>query len=591
MVSITTIADGIVYGCDTETYSIPTLDVYGLKSIQVYSNLDSHYFTASNYMTDDESIRYEICSKFFGWLETLSGKITLAFFNLDFDFSQMVKWLVTQSGYEYSEEDSNRWKKERSWSLLESEKIYKVTLNIHRGLTVVMVDIANFLTSTTLDKASREWVGEHKVPIAVKVFPKWQPSPIERKYAMKDAELTYKLFRSLQKNEVVEGLRYVTIAGRTIGHFKEYLKKTYGCSFNQFCYLTDDKELVRQYNLEWETVLRPSNRGGCCMAFHKGLFHNCIHIDATSHYPSRMSEDYIPMGNVLYEPPEGRYTTIVYPSGYLKLKEGKLPYIQWNSKGKCILYSWLKEYDAGEYVEDCCLNGSHAFWSDEWEIIKECYDFYDVTITKTVYVRMTENVQLKSYIRMLFEGKKNNVGTKRYYYKILMNSLYGKFLSRPDGKKITYEHGERETVEENDRSMFYLPLGSWIAMRGRVILFQLMLKLDPSHVLYCDTDSIIYNGPVDPTTDIGKELGQWTKEAQGIDVWIVGPKTYQEVRDGKTITKCAGLNDDVRAEIGFTELRENDMYLVKRAVRDKESWAKNVKIQPYVINTRASILR
>lgn len=582
-----------IFGVDTETYSIPKINVYGLKSIQVANESESHYFTADDYTLDDETIRYNICAKFFRWLETLDGKITLAFFNLDFDFSQMVKWLVKESGYTYSEQDKEKWKKPRSWSVLESDiNIYKVSINIRRGLTIIMMDISNFLTSTSLDRACKEWLGKSKVQIASKCFPKWHPSPIEKRYAMMDATLTYALYRCLEDNNVIEGNRFVTIAGRTIGHFKDYLKKKYGCSFNEFCYLTKDKELVEKYNLEWESLLRQSNRGGCCMALHKGEFHHATHIDAVSHYPSRMSEPYIPFGNALYEKPvDHEYTSIVYPSGYLKLKDGKLPYIQWNSNGQCLAYHWLTDYDAGDYIKDCCLNGTHGFWADEWEIIKECYDFYDVTIDKEIYILMTENVQLKSYIKMLFEGKRNNVGTKRYYYKILMNSLYGKFLSRPDGKKVTYRNGIRELLHEDGRAMFYLPLGSWIAMRGRVILFQLMLSLDPADVLYCDTDSIVYKGDKDPKVSFGKELGQWEKEATDIDVYIVGAKTYQEIRDGRLITKCAGINGDIRQSIPFGELKEGDEYTVRRAIRDKDSWAKNVKEISFKINTRAGILR
>lgn len=582
-----------VYGCDSETYSIPKLGVYGLKSIQVANDSDAQFFTADDYTADDETIRYNICAKFFRWLENLDdGKITLAFFNLDFDFSQIVKWLVKESGYSYSEDDKERWKKPRSWSLLESDTaIYKVSINVRRGLTIIFMDIANFLTSTTLDRAGSEWVNERKIPIKSKCFPKWKPSPIEKRYAMKDALLTYHLYKSLESNNVIEGNRFVTIAGRTIGHFKDYLKKEYCCSFGEFCYLTKDKELIEQYNREWESLLRESNRGGCCMALHKGTFEHCYHADATSHYPTQMISPYIPFGRALYEKPtDHEYTSILYPSGFLKLKEGKLPYIQWNSEGQCIAYHWLNDYKSGEYVKDCCLNGSHAFWADEWEIIKECYDLIDVEISKEVYILMTENVQLASYIRMLFKGKKENKGTKRYYYKILMNSLYGKFLSRPDGKRVTYKNGIREYIKEENRTMFYLPLGSWIAMRGRVVLFKLMLSLNPDDVLYCDTDSIIYKGDKQPLFSVGKELGQWEIEASDIPVHIVGPKTYQEIRDGKTITKCAGINEEIREKILFGELKEGDEYTVKRAIRDKDSWAKNVKTVSFKINTRAGIL-
>lgn len=76
---------------------------------------------------------------------------------------------------------------------------------------------------------------------------------------------------------------------------------------------------------------------------------------------------------------------------------------------------------------------------------------------------LRENVVLKSYVNMLYEGKKNNKGAKRLYYKYLLNALYGKFLTRPDGITIDYfeEMGEWKRVKlASEKSTYYLPLGN-----------------------------------------------------------------------------------------------------------------------------------
>lgn len=86
---------------------------------------------------------------------------------------------------------------------------------------------------------------------------------------------------------------------------------------------------------------------------------------------------------------------------------------------------------------------------------------------------MSENVVLNPYVEELYKGKQENTGSKKLYFKYLLNALYGKFLTRPDGKGINYicVNGEWKRVKvETLKKVYYLPLGSWIAMMGRVTL-------------------------------------------------------------------------------------------------------------------------
>lgn len=599
MVSIVSmVVDGPdVYGVDTETYN--DKGHMGLKSIQCWAHSGSVYLTSDDFTQSDDEIRAEICSKFFSWLSELQSDTVLAFFNLDFDFSQIVKNLVQNSPWEYVEKPQKNNPRKGTFSILESDSnIYRCDIKLETGYKITVIDIANFLTATTLNRACMEWLGESKIELPTKIFPKRHATEKEIEYAMKDAELTCKLYHKLNESSVIENVNYVTIAGRTMGHFKDFLKSNFSMTFEEFCYGTKDKRYAELSNYEWEEYLRESLRGGVCMAVHKGLFRRCKHVDACSMYPTQMVKAKIPFGPVLHEIPQDRdYTAIHFPTCFLTLKKGKIPYIQWNSNAQCQQYQYKKLYKAGEYVSDCYLDGSHAFWDDEWKIIEECYDIVDFS-DKPVYIQMKNNTALREYITMLFEGKKNNKGTKKYFYKILMNSLYGKFLSRPDGKRISYEGGERHTVAETDKRLYYLPLGSWIAMSGRVSLFKVLLSLDPKDVLYCDTDSCIFKGDKMPAVEIGGNLGQWEIENVDFDAWIVGPKTYQELNYGpiKTIphlplkTKCAGINADVRDKIKFCELQEGGIWTVTRAHRDKDTWAKNVIQTPYEINCRVSVL-
>ena len=581
-----------IYGCDTETYA--DNGEYGLKSIQIWNPDNQLYITSHDYALPNVDIRQIICSKFGEWLCTLTGKVIVAFFNMQFDFSQIVYWLVHSSGWEYLNPEDIRGKVRKGcFTILETDtNIYKVTINTGPAY-IVFMDVANFLTATSLNRACSEWIGECKVDVDSKKFPKAFPTDLEKQYAMKDAELTYKLFVKLDQEGVIEDTSYVTIAGRTMGHFKDYIKRNFGLSFNQFAYGEYEDSEVEEMALEWEGVLRPFTRGGICRAFRTGLFTNCHHIDARSMYPSQCDLDKIPHGPVLYHLPKDKdYTTIYYPVGHFYLKEGKISGIQFRRKSQCVQYAWTKVYEPSEYVDDMYLDGTFPIWEAEYKILLECFHCDDLDDSKRVYVEMIDNHVLKKYIRFLYDGKMNNKGTKRNYFKILMNALYGKFLTRPDGVLIDYSEGERRKVMQDGKRTYYLPLGNWIAMMGRVSLMKCLLSIPKDNLLYCDTDSCIYIGDIHPNVKIGKYLGEWGIENDNFSAWIVGPKTYQELNeDGTLITKCAGLSNEVRAQLPFMALEEGKTFLVNKARRDPETWAINIMPTEFTISTKAQAFR
>lgn len=598
-----------MYGLDTETYN--TGEETGLISIQVYGFNEEHYFTSNDFSQSEVDIRTEICSKFFAWLESLTRDITIAFFNMDYDVSQFLHYMICDAGYEYVAEGGRSIAKGKLTVLESDATMYTVRMRTHHGANVKMIDIAKFLTATTLNQASVEWLGDSKIDLTpdptdnwietcinamkCKMFPKQAPSDLQRKYAMKDAELTFRLYQKLVDMQVIER-NYITIAGRTIGHFQDYLKNEYNWTFNDFAYGITDREIVDVCNIRNEQIMRDSLRGGICRANRIGYFRNAHHLDAKSHYPSQMVKPYIPNGPILTDKPNERHTTLYFPVCYGVRKSNKLPYLQWKRNSQCLRYCFKTMYKAGEYVDDFYLDGSYMLWADEWEIVKECYDIIEIDKPKEYYIAMVDNDILQPYVKELYKGKQTNTGTKRYYYKILLNSLYGKFLSRPDGIKISYANQQRTKIEDSERKTYYLPLGSWVAMGGRVDLMKAMLSIPKDNVLYCDTDSMIYIGDQQPNVTIGKDLGMWGVEHENTEAWIVGPKTYQEryVNDNgkiEVITKCAGLSKMMLGYVPFGELKEGLTVPCLKSHRDPDNWALSLKATTFQIDTRAKSLR
>lgn len=598
----------IFLGCDTETYYDGPHK--GLRSIQVYGRDElgisyERFFEAQSYGSTDILIRMDICKQFFDWLESLDADCDMYFFNIAFDASQFIYYLCKHSGYEFDYDTTMTWQlKKGRVAVLESEqRLYTINIRTFRGRLIHMVDCANFLPGSTLNRACKDWIGKEKVALKSKRFAKSRTEGIERTYAMEDARLTYELAEALKSQGVIEGHKNVTIAGRTIRHFQEYLKDEFGLGFDEYFYPGLDKEQIEAVKEEFEEWLRPSVRGGITMAVHTGLFEDCTHIDARSMYPTQCVKPTIPVGPLLFEEPDFPHFKIVFPSGFFRLKEGRIPYFQWRSKLQTARYHWLHEYLPGEYVHDCYLDGSLALWEDEWEIIQESYECIDAQIDGTIYIRAVENVPLERYVRMLYKGKSENVGSVKLYYKILLNALYGKFLSRPDGTVIHYVNGERVKISEDDRRTYYLPLGSWIAKGGRVQLYRAMSSIPADDVLYCDTDSIIYKGSKAPDAVIGKELGQWGVEAEHVTAWVVGPKAYQEsfkdprepapagLVGSRTLTKCAGMPRDIAETLSFMSLHEGLQVACYKPRRDPLTMAINIEPTTFEVSTRAQIFK
>lgn len=571
------------YGCDTETYSTPS---YGLKSIQIATKGEAWYLTSSDFTQDDKDVRAEICRKFVQFLESIQESSMIFFFNLKFDSSQFLQYLMHV--YTYDSAIAARNLPKGGIAVLETDmQVYEVRVRNSYGHRIKMLDIANFLTGTRLNTACKEWIGKEKVELDSKNFPKAPATALEQEYAITDAALTYELGLALLNAGVIEGAR-VSIAGRTMHHYMAFLKERYNIEFDRWAYMGTK---TAEAELKVESEIREGVRGGVCQAVHRGIYEHCHHVDARSMYPTQMVKDRIPLGPLLDEKPLGKYTRIVWPVGWFALNEDTVPYVQWKTQSMADRYRWKDDRKPGEYVNDFFLDGSYPFWEDEWNLILRKYDAIGYSIVKEKYFMMAHNDALQEYVRELYRGKQTSTGSKRQYYKILLNALYGKFLSRPDGWNITYDNGVREKVYNEGRHTYYLPLGSWIAMSGRMSLMHCLDSLPYEAVLYCDTDSCIFQGEEWPDITIGKELGEWGIEKEDVKVNIVGPKTYQEIDKDGLVTRCAGLSIDQASILKFGELKEGLQVPVLKAKRDPDTWAINLRDTMFTVSSDPFLLR
>lgn len=304
------------YGCDTETYNETVkidnsyIGPRGLKSIQLCNNDEHYYFTTDDFSKSDDEIRYEISKKFIDFICKINEDVRIAFFNMTFDVSQFLYYLVAYSGYQIAHERMPRLPK-GFMSILETDrKLFNVKFRSKvSGKLIQFIDIANFAVAATLNQVAESWLNKRKIDLESKIFLKQPATDIEKQYALKDAELTYELYIKFIEETVIENNTY-TIAGRTIKHFKEYCKKEYLTSFEYLMFGTEDADEIQEMKDEFELELRRGVRGGICQAFNKGVYEDVTHIDARSMYPTQCVRDYIPFGRLLKEKPTCKHTSI-----------------------------------------------------------------------------------------------------------------------------------------------------------------------------------------------------------------------------------------------------------------------------------------
>jgi len=220
--------------------------------------------------------------------------------------------------------------------------------------------------------------------------------------------------------------KILTIGSRTMKDWNDWLARS-KITFNEWAFGTDIECEVDEIKAQYELHLRADYRGGRCQAFKTGLFHEVHHIDRHSMYPAVMCQPYIPHGALLDEKPNFRHTEIIWPCGFYYLKDEHHPCLNFQRKTDCLHYSMKGDLDVGEFADSFRLDGSMGFWKDEYDMMLKHYDVDDEWLYVTRYIGMKENHRLKDYMTMLYEGKRNNTGSKKLNFKLRLNSLYGKY--------------------------------------------------------------------------------------------------------------------------------------------------------------------
>ncbi len=197
----------------------------------------------------------------------------------------------------------------------------------------------------------------------------------------------------------------------------------------------------------------------------------------------------------------------------------------------------------------------------EWNMAKKLklFDCYEVLDCHHFDKFANFDEFVTKFYKLRMDAQKSGDEIKKLFYKLVMNSAYGKFAQSSEnyceyrltdqsedmssrGWEIHSLIGSSKRVTENwiiwsrkslDESMYNVATGCSITGAARSILMEGISKA--KGVLYCDTDSLICESL---PAKIGKELGQWKLEGECDRAAIAGKKLYALFKNGEVVKQA-----------------------------------------------------
>jgi hypothetical protein len=166
---------------------------------------------------------------------------------------------------------------------------------------------------------------------------------------------------------------------------------------------------------------------------------------------------------------------------------------------------------------------------------------------------------------------------EKIVYKLLLNSLYGKFAESPEKQALLINPPKIDS----EKMRLYFP-GAWLATTevpiphehvaiaahitaiARRSLYEWLTLCEPDYY-YCDTDGFA----VDANLDVGPNLGELKLEKRLKEARFQAPKVYRYMDEtGKEVIKAKGFSEMNREK--FDRLLDGEVIEFQRMARLKE---------------------
>ncbi len=548
--------------------------------------------------TDDVKL-FNCLDAFMRYILSLDLDMIIYFHNMKFDGSFILNWLFDH-GYHNGLTERTENARYKKFSDLTSKEFicvisdagqwYKITLKngnreiqIRDSLKKINMPIRDMpdTFNTSVRKTSIEYEGERYAGCDI--------LPHEREYIENDTLILSESLEFIDKDKFGGKL---TTGSMSLSDFKDMMfdndDKEFIKVFPNLCYITREKSGYTKFDMiedfdNADEYIRESYRGGWCYVNRykqKKEISGGVVCDVNSLYPSMMhssSGNKFPIGYPKFF--KGDVPDIVKENDDLyyfirircnfELKEGYLPFIQikndmrykstetletsfrLDGKGRKIKYVYNEITRTYEYQ-----TVTLTLTKTDFELFQKHYNISDLEFLDGCYFNTIFGI-FDDYIDKWAAVKTHNKGGMRYIAKLHLNSLYGKFGTRPDTSfKIPYMYDGRlyfHTIKETSKqSAIYIPIASAItsyARRFTITAAQKNYHKGGKGFIYADTDSI--HCDLDIKDIKGLEFDdtafqKWKIERTWKKGYFVRAKTYIEINDDDINIKAAGMPENCK---------------------------------------------
>lgn len=484
------------------------------------------------------------------------------FHNLKFDGRFLVDWLL-RNDYTHAQDNGPLPPKWFHTLINDTGAFYSVTVKWENGNTTEFRDsykkiplpVSRIPEAYKLETSKGEIDYHKERPIG------YWPSEDEWDYLDRDILIVAEALRQTLE----AGMKKLTVASDALTEYKA---------------LIGDKMFRRRFpvlDFEMDMEIRRAYRGGFTYVADRfrGKRMGCgVVLDVNSLYPSVMYNEVLPFGEPVpfSDAPEfdPDYPLSIFSVTFTaKLKPGHIPCIQIKSSTMFNETEYLKSVD--EPTTLMMTNIDFALYQDHYDMQVLAYNggwkFHGARGMFDAYIDKWSTIKV------------NSVGGMREIAKLYLNSLYGKFVSRPVIKsKYPVLSEETNTVRlvsgpEERVEPVYTPVGVFITSYARNLTIR--AGQDNYDVFaYADTDSLHLLTPdVPESLDVHEtRMGAWKLENRFFESYYVRPKAYLERINETNVHKdtceenCAirhdfknawaGLPQEISSSMTFDDLVE-----------------------------------
>ena len=353
-------------------------------------------------------------------------------------------------------------------------------------------------------------------------YEKLEFNPHSQKYVIRDTEIVYKYGDFLQQMYNDYNITFpLSLASGALKIWRRIFQKT----------------TFKTLKPETLDIIRKAYFGGRVEAYYIGDCNKEVYYyDVNSMYPYVMLGPYTDIDSLEFKKnPTKDYRGIVYAN--IDVPEMEIPPLPYRLKDKSTIYPYGKFSNWYSTIE---LDYAESLGCK----VKRKYG----------YVTKDSSHIFKDFIEHFYEKRlSSKTESQKLFYKLLMNSLYGKFgtgkekrVIKPYTEKLNYDFVREIFLSKyvleivDDEYPIYSNIWAMeVTAYARITLHSIMLKVleEGGQLLYCDTDSIMYYGKNRLPED--KLLGGLKLEGISKHVEIIGSKEYvfNETTKAKGIPK------------------------------------------------------